>query len=596
LSQVRSPYSSKLLLIAILLLLSSPSFSIETTDPIRNGGGARALGMGRAVTAVLNDMNSAYFNPAGIVGMRSAQFTGMYYTKVYGNYHYFLSSGGAPTPYGVFGAGFISTGTGQFPITQNGTDLAYAEYADNLVFLSYGDAMNHISPNLNNVYYGLNLKYFSKGTSGAIAYSATGVNLDLGIKYLYSKQLSIGVNKQNIMGGQITWSSGDNEDYPSPLFVGVALKSEKGTETYSFDGEFPSSPFQPSLYHLGAAAQWDDYLMFRLGLEQAHDTNVNRVIWNPAVGVGIILKGITIDYTYHVFYEDPGYDSHFISLSYIGEYETSVKARAGEEGKIAYAENEEIPVSVRSPFEADTVTVVAPNQGDVVMSYDLGSNSWIGKWKVPQGFRSSTYNFQALVIDLEGRQDSVKTNDIFIKEGVIINTVEVIATPEGLITPEMTEKEADKRILEHLLGYAFVLQALPTRADMAKILSLSQDYTIPANSLEVISLFKDIDSATHEAEYISAVYVNKAIIGFTDKTFRPDKNVKYADLIAMMSDSEPLKENRQAMWTYLDKINKGKIANYDDMLDAFAASHYLDHKMYMITTGQITGGQPYIVK
>ena len=225
----------------ICATLASTAFCVETEDPIRNGGGARPLGMGRAATAVLDDIDAAYYNPAGLVGIKSPQFMAMYYTKVYGNYHYFVSAGATNTPWGVMGAGFITSGTGQIPVTQTGSDVAYAEYSDNLFFLSYADSMQGIDPIFRNVYVGSNLKLFSKATAGGMDYSATGYNADLGFKYIPYNWLSVGLNKQNVFGGQLAWNTGEREDFPSPLFLGAAVKDDHTKAIYSFDGEFPSS-------------------------------------------------------------------------------------------------------------------------------------------------------------------------------------------------------------------------------------------------------------------------------------------------------------------------------------------------------------------
>lgn len=584
----RSLFSGRIIIsLAIFLALSAHSFCTETEDPIRNGGGARPMGIGRAVTAALDDINAAYYNPAGLMGIRSAQFTGMYYTKVYGNYHYFVAAGATPTDYGVLGLGFISSGIGQIPVTLTGTDLAYAEYTDNLVFLTYADSLKKINPQLRNVFIGSNIKVFSKGTTGGLSYTASGLNADLGIKYIPYWWLSLGMNKQNVLGGNITWSSGEEEQYPSPLFAGVAVKSPTGQNTYSFDVEFPSYIYAPTLFHMGAESKVVDNFFLRAGLDQTHDSGTDRTMWNPSFGAGIVLKGIAIDYAFHPYYDDPGYSSHFVSLSFIGEYESGIKARAGTESKKTFGQNDIVDLTVKVPFEADNVTAHSPTQQDIPLRYDPLSGTWVGTWEVPQDFRSGVYNFKATILDLEGNFDSAQTNDIFIKES---------PTPETVSTPEMTEKEASKLITEYLIGETLDPQKLVTRSSMAKIISKAKDYIVPPNSSEVIAMFTDMTLDTPEAGYIAACFNYKVIIGYTDNTYRPEGEVKYVDLIVMMIESETIKEKRELMLKYMEKIKQGKHATFDDMLDAFAAAHYLDNKYGLITTGEITGGKRYNIK
>ena len=45
---------------------------------LRYGVGARALGMGRAFTAVANDASAIYWNPGGLMGLERSEFTSMY--------------------------------------------------------------------------------------------------------------------------------------------------------------------------------------------------------------------------------------------------------------------------------------------------------------------------------------------------------------------------------------------------------------------------------------------------------------------------------------------------------------------------------------
>jgi DUF971 family protein len=42
-----------------------------------------------------------------------------------------------------------------------------------------------------------------------------------------------------------------------------------------------------------------------------------------------------------------------------------------------------------------------------------------------------------------------------------------------------------------------------------------------------------------------------------------------------MSDSEDNKETRVLMWQYLNKMNKNKLASFNDLIDAVIASGYL---------------------
>lgn len=545
----------------IWIIFNSVSFGVETQDPIRNGGGARPLGLGRAVTAVIDDINSPFYNPAGLVGLKSAQFMGMYYTKVYGNYHYFVSAGATRMDWGVVGLGFVSSGIGQIPVTTTGLDTTYAEYSDNLIFASYANSLRDYDPDLQNIFVGANLKFFSKGTTGGLNYSTTGYNLDLGLKYIPYWWLAFGACKQNIFAGEMIWNSGLRETYPSPLFLGVAFKNEAAMETYSFDAEFPSAPLEPSLFHIGMEHPFEDYFHLRAGMDQVYDSGNEKVLWNPAIGVGFILKGITIDYTYHPYYEDPGNAAHFISLSFTGGYESDIRATAGTGDKRTYLEEEEVPVTVKVPFEASTVIAEAPDQENVVLSYDFPSRTWTGKWSIPKGFRPEAYVFNVSVLDLQGKREATVTNDFHVQQ-----------KPEA---PKIAERDAAIMLLEKYLERKLDNNALIKRKELAVIIANAKEYPLIATPEAISKRYIDIDVNSKEAKYIEACFEKKAMSGYEDGTFRPENDLSLASLISIMSDSEGVKETRIQMWQYLAKTDKTKLAAFNDVVNAVIASRYL---------------------
>ena len=569
--RVRSPFLSRIsCAIILLIILSSSCFCVETEDPIRNGGGARPLGIGRAATAVLDDINTVFYNPAGLVGLKSAQFMGMYYTKIYGNYHYFVCGGGTRLDWGEVGLGFISSGISQVPVTTTGTNLAYAEYADNLVFASYANSLWQINPSLQNVFVGTNLKMFSKGTTGSLDRNATGYNLDLGIKYVPAWWFALGLCKQNILGGEITWNTSEKEDYPSPVFIGCAIKNPRANETYSFDGEFPSSVLSPSLFHMGMEHIMSDYLVLRAGMEQAYDSGEEKVIWNPALGVGFILNGISIDYTFHPYYDDPGLTSHYVSLSFTGAYISDIRAMAGTPDKNSYFQEEEVPITVKVPFEASTVIAEAPNQQNIMLNYDLPSRSWIGTWRILKDFRPEAYIFNITVVDLLGKRETTVTNHFHVMKRE--------EAPKQVETPKIAERDVVIMLLDKYLERKPDLNALAKRKEMAEIISKAKDYTLIATPELITKRFTDIDLNYPEAKYIEACFENKAIIGFTDDTYRPDLDSSNMVTISMMSDSEKSKEIRTRMWDYLEKIDRRKHSTFNDVIDAFIATEYLRPK------------------
>ncbi len=69
---------------------------------LKIGAGARPTAMGDAFVAVADDVNSVYFNPAGIANLARPEFTAMH-TQWIANTNYDMGAFSYPTSYGAFG-------------------------------------------------------------------------------------------------------------------------------------------------------------------------------------------------------------------------------------------------------------------------------------------------------------------------------------------------------------------------------------------------------------------------------------------------------------------------------------------------------------
>jgi hypothetical protein len=172
-------------------------FSLVSSSAVRGefndlGCGARAIGMGNAFVALADDVNSIYYNPAGLVRLRKNEFT-----SSYGRLYLGLDDGSN------LGWGYI--GYGQ-PLGQNGTaGLGYNNfslvngYVENTIILSYGKWLTK------RLAVGVNLKYlrqkiyqdaytrkdpvFNYGRKDSVA----NVSFDTGYIFNLTKNLSLGM-------------------------------------------------------------------------------------------------------------------------------------------------------------------------------------------------------------------------------------------------------------------------------------------------------------------------------------------------------------------------------------------------------------------
>jgi len=198
-------------MILVILMMGAISVSVVDTgwaDFEDLGVGARPIGMGNAYTALADDVNSIYYNPAGLAQLDESQFT-----SGYGKLYWGLDDGsnlgsgfvGYAHPlyhWGTLGAGWLNFGL-------------QGLYQENSFIFSYGRSLKK------KFHAGLNLKLLHKkygrtpytenalidggpATSGerdpvfSKGYSKTGFSSDLGFLYRFNREYSVGLALMDI--------------------------------------------------------------------------------------------------------------------------------------------------------------------------------------------------------------------------------------------------------------------------------------------------------------------------------------------------------------------------------------------------------------
>ncbi len=324
---------------ALLVLFNNSGFaqgngSKYAGEFLAIGVGGRALGMGSAYVALVNDITAGYWNPALLSKINYPQLSLMHDAR-FGNllnYNY----GAIAIPLGKnqsIGLSVIVNGIDDIPDTRQaaiyyGNELridpdkvTYFNANDYAFLLTYSKKQN------DKFSYGANFKVIRRtlGDAG----DAWGLGFDLGVFYNPYKNLLLGANVQDITTTYVAWSTGKKENISPTLKLGSAyildVPSIKGTITpaVDFDVRFENRR-TASNFNLGPVS-----FDFHGGLEYTYDRLVSirggyNEIGDLTIGAGIKLPKIDIDYSFTGgFKDDPEKlgNTHRISLIFTLEEE-----------------------------------------------------------------------------------------------------------------------------------------------------------------------------------------------------------------------------------------------------------------------------------
>ncbi|MFB0527224.1 MAG: tetratricopeptide repeat protein [bacterium] len=329
-------------MIMVILLLGAISVCVEVTcwaDFEDLGVGARPIGMGNAYTALADDVNAIYYNPAGLAQLDECQFT-----SGYGKLYWGLDDGsnlgsgfvGYAHPlyhWGTLGAGWVNFGL-------------QGLYRENSFIFSYGNSLKK------RLLAGLNLKLLYKkygktletenalidggpGVTGerdpvfSEGYSKTGFSTDLGFLYKFNREYSVGLALTDINQPHM-----DLKDNKSRIPIGVRSGFLYNSDflTFAFDTTFRRGDI--NVY--SGVEKW--FLNRSFGVRSGLGVG-SRSFSNLALGASYTKYLFQFDYAF--LYPLSGirdtYGSHRISLTlrFAPEKEEKKKAREERLAKIA---------------------------------------------------------------------------------------------------------------------------------------------------------------------------------------------------------------------------------------------------------------------
>ncbi|MBI5554356.1 MAG: PorV/PorQ family protein, partial [Elusimicrobia bacterium] len=180
---------SKLLLFLLLpvschLLSGSLWAAGEPAAFLRNGAGARALGMGGAYTALADDASSVYWNPAKLAWQEKFEFTARYANLGLDSRCDYAGLV-LPLSFASFGFGYLQQATNKIETTDSvGQVSGETEAANNALFIGYGQTFGDIFS------LGLAAKLINQNLA---AYQARALGLDLGLMW-HTEPVRLGIN------------------------------------------------------------------------------------------------------------------------------------------------------------------------------------------------------------------------------------------------------------------------------------------------------------------------------------------------------------------------------------------------------------------
>ena len=262
--------------VVILMFFAMPLHGEIGAAFLDIGFGARPVGMGGAFTAISDDANSIFWNPAGLSKIEKSQLTVMH-TKQFGMVPYSLGAYVSHYKSHYFGAAFLSSG--DEVLKENTFLMSYARSFEIPVI-----GLTRVGSNLKirNSSFGDNKDGGEDRSQG----TAFGYGLDLGLMWKVGKKSNFGIFYRDMLNNvsydNTTRKDKYMENVPATLIFGLSRKANPYF-LFALDWEKSLHSDVPEKVHIGGEFSLMDMFYFRGGLWQNIDAYLNR---NYSIGLG----------------------------------------------------------------------------------------------------------------------------------------------------------------------------------------------------------------------------------------------------------------------------------------------------------------------
>ena len=295
------------------------------------GVGGRALGLGGAHVALVNDATAGYWNPAALARINYPEGIIMHEERFGSLINYDFAA--VAMPFGTdasVGLSVLRLGVDGIPDTRNAwidnNGNGIFDSADRLDYdkISYFNATDwafyftYAKRSPSGFMYGANIKIIRRGLADQ---SATGIGFDVGALYSPFEDLFLGLNAQDITTTLVAWSTGRNELVSPTLKIGAAYGINalggRFSPAVDVDVRFENRRFS-AIANLGPVS-FDPHA----GLEFDYRKTVAlRVGYSDikqlTLGAGLHLRMLDVDYSFARFSADETLgNTHRISLRFV---------------------------------------------------------------------------------------------------------------------------------------------------------------------------------------------------------------------------------------------------------------------------------------
>lgn len=311
-NQLSTRLSDKLLVFTIYLLIIFSNRQILATNYAGDfeefGASARAIGLGGAYVAAVNDPSAIYYNPAASITITNYQFIFLHSENfesgiVKNNFLAFVY----PQLKQVYGIAIMTNRIPEIKITKlpnptlppSDSNQPYIDKivnaADWIIYLNYARLVH------SNISLGGNLKLIYRSVGIGSCY---GMGLDFGILTAFNPNSKLGIKVTNFTSSPLFWSNKTREAILPKISLGIAKSITLKTSLLQLSSDLESSFDKFSINtNFGLEYAYKNILAFRIGLYH----------FNPTFGVGISYKRFFIDYAYlsHYYQEELGASQKF---------------------------------------------------------------------------------------------------------------------------------------------------------------------------------------------------------------------------------------------------------------------------------------------